>query len=207
MCFCNNNPPIADPCTEDCEMGQNSPNPFEGSTTIPICVNQTGTYTLKFYQNACANPNGPLLYTEVININEIGPHNYIFEQSNLNGTVGVVCYELTSSNCSTDIQKNMLVLSSLHDDDNVENRYRNNRNSDILSVYPNPTTGHTTIEMNHDEPMVSISILNAEGQVCLEKIVNMKNKSNIELNNLSNGIYLVYVKTINTTYIKKLIKQ
>ncbi len=70
--------------------------------------------------------------------------------------------------------------------------------SNDLIIYPNPTTGKFTIDISVFD---KIEILNTLGQVVIET-----KKQNIDIRNLSDGIYLVKVSLGNETISEKIIK-
>ena len=70
-----------------------------------------------------------------------------------------------------------------------------------LSIYPNPTQGNLLI--NTFEKIISISVCNIVGK---EVISNAKfNNYQLDLNQLSNGIYLIRISTENGKITKKII--
>jgi len=86
----------------------------------------------------------------------------------------------------------------------------NNQNSAINSVvYPNPTNGNAVVSVNlKDNEKLSVTVYNTIGQIV--KSINAEghigeNNVELNLNNLTSGIYLVNIKAGNATGTKKLI--
>ena len=71
-------------------------------------------------------------------------------------------------------------------------------------MYPNPTKGILNINLNSFNNSANIEIHNLLGQQVLSNVLTKRNNT-ISVNNLSKGIYLVIIKTNNTSTIKKLI--
>jgi hypothetical protein len=87
---------------------------------------------------------------------------------------------------------------------NIEN---NNR----YAVYPNPSKGSFTVKgiMNTDKP-VDIEITNALGQVIYHDVAITNNRElnkQITLNNISNGVYYLHLRTENESKALKITVQ
>jgi len=82
-------------------------------------------------------------------------------------------------------------------------------NVNAVDIYPNPANSNATIAIDlKEEGNVTVNIFNTIGQ--LVKTINTKgqlgeNKMNVDLTDLSSGIYMVKVNIGNTTSTKKLI--
>lgn len=76
--------------------------------------------------------------------------------------------------------------------------------TDIFSVYPNPTTGNFTIESKLG---LQYTIGNVNMQVVSEGKVKANEKKNIELRDCASGFYFIkMVATDGTSKVSKLIK-
>ena len=72
-----------------------------------------------------------------------------------------------------------------------------------IAIYPNPTTNNITIEI----PLQAvIEIYNMHMQL-IKTIVADSNKTNIEVSNLTSGLYLIKVKTDKGVAVKKFVKE
>ena len=69
-----------------------------------------------------------------------------------------------------------------------------------LNIYPNPTQGLVTLEA---EGMIEVSVYNTLGQCVLKKEV-AESQSVVDLQNLSEGLYLLRIKTENGTVSKRI---
>ena len=78
-----------------------------------------------------------------------------------------------------------------------------NNQLSVNSIYPNPTTGLFTIELNNAATVV---ITNALGQVVLNESLNFGNH-NVTLINQNNGVYFVKISANGKQQVVKLIKQ
>jgi len=72
-----------------------------------------------------------------------------------------------------------------------------------LEIYPNPANNYLTIELQQKS---EIEILNPHGQIIMTTN-NKDNKATINLENLSNGVYFLRVKTNKEVITKKIIKE
>ncbi len=81
----------------------------------------------------------------------------------------------------------------------------NNVNKLELSVFPNPTTGIFTLQINHYE-QGSLFISNALGQTIQQQSIT---SSRVELNlsEQASGVYFIRIKTAEGEAIQKLILQ
>ena len=71
-----------------------------------------------------------------------------------------------------------------------------------ISIYPNPSAGHITITLNHQE-VVSIKVIDALGKV-VEKIENIS-ADQMEVNIERSGLFFIQVNTPSTSIIEKVI--
>ena len=82
-----------------------------------------------------------------------------------------------------------------------------NDNNSSLSIYPNPSNGKFTIELNLNE-IVSINLVNALGE-SVYQITSVEVKDNftktIETGNLSEGVYYLKIEGVTTTINKKVV--
>ncbi|MBK9732617.1 MAG: T9SS type A sorting domain-containing protein [Chitinophagaceae bacterium] len=70
-----------------------------------------------------------------------------------------------------------------------------------ISVYPNPSTGFTTLAFNKlDQNDVSISVTNSIGRtvMTLNAVKVNNNKTDLDLSGMENGIYYVNIKSANS---------
>jgi len=77
-----------------------------------------------------------------------------------------------------------------------------------LSIYPNPTNGMFTIEMNDvKKDVYSIKISNVLGQKVFtnSQLVNGIYKENINLSTLKNGVYFIEIKNTTSTITERII--
>ncbi len=80
--------------------------------------------------------------------------------------------------------------------------------SDML-IFPNPTTGELKIEFNRDFGKSEIRVINIINEVVFESLTEIKTGKllNIDLNNISEGIYFLKIKTPEKEIIRKIIVQ
>ncbi|HKC69373.1 MAG TPA: phospholipase D-like domain-containing protein [Bacteroidia bacterium] len=82
----------------------------------------------------------------------------------------------------------------------------NNVNENDLQVYPNPFTSNITIHLENAGENVSVKIINQLGQLILKKDTYQTQDINLDLSDLSNGVYFVQVSWGGKQYTRKLIK-
>ncbi|OQX77140.1 MAG: hypothetical protein B6D61_07640, partial [Bacteroidetes bacterium 4484_249] len=78
--------------------------------------------------------------------------------------------------------------------------------SDIF-IFPNPTTGEFKVEFNSNYGLSEISIINLMSEVVFESVTEIITGKilEIDLNNISEGIYFLKIKTFEKEIIKKII--
>ena len=79
------------------------------------------------------------------------------------------------------------------------------QNSDI-ALYPNPANTQFSISINTPEQIVfNVEIKDIFGKTVKSKN-NLSNNANIDIRELSSGVYFVKIKTDNNEVVKKLIE-
>ncbi|MCB9173209.1 MAG: T9SS type A sorting domain-containing protein [Flavobacteriales bacterium] len=79
--------------------------------------------------------------------------------------------------------------------------------SSYFLVYPNPTTTHITIEFKQLFQQIYISILSIKGQEIKKFDFSSKSKFDLDLSELTNGIYYVKVNNGDSVFFTKIIKE
>ncbi|HEY5536702.1 MAG TPA: T9SS type A sorting domain-containing protein, partial [Ignavibacteria bacterium] len=74
-----------------------------------------------------------------------------------------------------------------------------------ISIYPNPAKDHLIIENNESLGQFDFEIVNSSGKIIYNSI--LLNKSVIDLNLFSSGIYLIRFRKDNSYYFLKFIKE
>ena len=75
-------------------------------------------------------------------------------------------------------------------------------NGTNVTLYPNPTTGQLTIEM---EGMTSVEVYNLVGQCLLHKTVS-EGIATIDMGDMQNGVYMVKVNAVSGSVMQKVVK-
>lgn len=104
-----------------------------------------------------------------------------------NGTVGWYLDEIYVYNCSVD-------LLSVQNFETLDKSIR---------IYPNPSNGIFNIQNNGNINLTSIEVIDINGRVIKS---NTSTFNQVDLNDVSNGIYFVKLKSNSTTITKKVIK-
>jgi len=76
----------------------------------------------------------------------------------------------------------------------------------ILTIYPNPSTGLITISLPVNSPQSHLSIQNSVGQEILQQTIS-NSKVQINIRNMPSGIYVVKVVLGNKVHTEKIIKE
>lgn len=150
-----------------------------------------------------------LLSNDLLNTNglTLGSDGMLYGVSYAGGTNGygtLVEYELTSGNLTVlknlDVSNGRALRSSpsLWDDSILSTNEPIGFNT--LKIYPNPTSNIITIE--HDD-IETIKVFNLSGTLILTK----HNTNNINVESLSEGIYLLSIKTKNGFFSSKFVKE
>ncbi len=99
----------------------------------------------------------------------------------------------SNDGCISDTS-NMIIISEI-DCSGIEEQ------SDLVTIYPNPTSNFITI--NTKDKINSIKIIDLMGKVVSIDL----NQNTIDLSNLANGVYTLVIATENKSYLKKVIKK
>ena len=78
--------------------------------------------------------------------------------------------------------------------------------SDKINLYPNPTSGKFSIDLENDSGLIELSIRDIYGRLGYSENVQNKNRINIELNQDA-GIYFLMLKSAEGILVQKIVKQ
>lgn len=112
--------------------------------------------------------------------------------------------------CSNDVFNNpnkcICITVSLVDKEEVRFFDELNLNTTIVSISPNPTKGNITISA--DQTIEKICVKNIEGQVVMNTLTDgtTRNKMDVNLSNLINGIYFIQLTIGSKTTVYKVVK-
>lgn len=81
----------------------------------------------------------------------------------------------------------------------------NNASKQGLAVYPNPVKNRLTLQTDNDA-IANIKIYHINGQLIYAQKTAGANNTNIEVSNLTNGVYFVYATLNNETVVNKFVK-
>ena len=76
---------------------------------------------------------------------------------------------------------------------------------DEINIYPNPSAGMITVTGNKLAGDVDVTIYDIRGQFCLQKTIH-KNKEDIDISSLQQGVYLVKALSKNNYSVRMIIK-
>jgi hypothetical protein len=80
-------------------------------------------------------------------------------------------------------------------------------NEELFKVYPNPSNGQLTIQINQFTGLLKIIVVDSNGRVVFtEKVENFNNSKAIDLTDLQSGFYVVKVISDQFNFSKKIIK-
>ncbi len=72
-----------------------------------------------------------------------------------------------------------------------------------LSIYPNPTTGEVTIEFRAiTTGTIGVQVFNPQGQLLRNQTFNTSNRLELNLNDLSSGVYFLAIRTNNAMAVR-----
>jgi len=114
--------------------------------------------------------------------------------ANVNGNYAV---EITENGCID--TSNCVNISTVGLFENI--------NSQLINIYPNPTTGYFTMEMGIASDNTEISIFNIHGKLISRQTINNSNITQLDLTNQPSGIYFTMVKLVNESFTVKIIKE
>lgn len=83
-----------------------------------------------------------------------------------------------------------------------------NKTIGTLRIYPNPSKGFSTLEIQETMKNLTIKIINLTGQVIYQKDNIIDSKNSIDLSNQAAGIYFVKIMSADKIYaVEKIVKQ
>lgn len=74
-----------------------------------------------------------------------------------------------------------------------------------FSIYPNPNNGNFTISPSHSKIPSTVTIFNQQGRIMVKK--EILGTSNISVDNLIKGVYLIQLNTGGLVEVKKMVKE
>jgi hypothetical protein len=72
------------------------------------------------------------------------------------------------------------------------------------SIYPNPTDGNLSIQLNENNSMSAISMHNMSGQLVMEKFISNANYVSLDLAEYARGIYTLTIQTDQGVIVKRM---
>lgn len=90
-----------------------------------------------------------------------------------------------------------------------DNNNNNNNELDLVSIYPNPAQNNIHITSSNPEALKQclVGIFNIQGAQIMEYQYQNKDIIKLDVTELSNGIYIIKMKTKKNIIVKKFIKQ
>ncbi len=80
------------------------------------------------------------------------------------------------------------------------------QNEDLISIYPNPTNGLVTINMNQYIGRVNIQVVDINGRIVSDmKNIDFNQQKEIDLSNFQSGVYLLKINSDSVNVTKKII--
>jgi hypothetical protein len=108
-------------------------------------------------------------------------------------------YSMTDINCCLSISCNQMGLES-------PSQIKQNNKKSIFSVFPNPIKNKITIEILPIEKESILIICNINGQELIRQNLT-QTETQLDINNLTSGIYFVKLITDKTVEVRKIIKE
>ena len=82
-----------------------------------------------------------------------------------------------------------------------------NETNNTVSIYPNPTSNIVTIDLNSIDNIENITLMDVQGKIVYQNKTINQSKIKIDLNNNSEGIYILKVQYANAIKTYKVIKK
>lgn len=108
------------------------------------------------------------------------------------------------------VQKIGLIAVNKLFPDTITSTFNLQNTTNNIQLYPNPAKEEVTIIINHADyisQQTTISVYDVMGNVVLRKEQSKTSNLKLQTSNLCKGIYLVEVKSNNSIYRSKLIKE
>ena len=81
-----------------------------------------------------------------------------------------------------------------------------NQNDITINVFPNPTSSIITIQSDVEFKDAELKIMNAMGEIQIQKLISNTNKIELDISTLANGIYIIEMQSNNHFCSKRIIK-
>lgn len=159
---------------------------MEVSLNTPFTYNNTDNLAILFFKNNGSTASG--------NLYKYGFVGRLATRRGNNATGITSATNLTTSDALPNLRLNFTNSTGIADA----------AESNLFSLYPNPTPGLFTIR--HQENISMVKVLDLTGKEVATKAFNT-NVASLDLANLPGGTYLVQVYTKNTVSVKRLIKE
>ncbi len=200
----------------------------DGSTSQTITVNLAGTYNVKVMVDECATSDTvvvsffPFPQADSITVTKTDDCTFDFGLANVTNTDSLkwyfgdnTAYVTTQTTPHVFVEEGQYqVTVTLYNECDSVTISRvvkcgtigvNNTELNPLKLYPNPTTDKFIIESNNESlKMNAIKIINALGQTVLVATPKNTLSYQLDISNLSNGLYTVIVTTDKKNYTHKL---
>lgn len=91
----------------------------------------------------------------------------------------------------------------------VTTGFFNTKSDQLINIYPNPTTGKVSISLSQPEDLATMELCSLDGSIIMKQTLNFSNsgKADIDVSNISQGIYMLHIIGKKNQGIVKLIKQ
>ncbi len=101
---------------------------------------------------------------------------------------------MASSPNTLELEKNTVAVPEITDDDAE------------IKIYPNPTTGHFTIDFMGKAVSAEIQVLNLQGRQVFQTEFDNQIKANIDISHLPGGMYIIVIKSQMSVVTERVIK-
>ena len=119
-------------------------------------------------------------------------------QSLIASQAGSYAVQITESLCTSTSDCYEIAMTEI-DENNMNQEFR---------AYPNPTKDNITIFMGGFSQYINVSVLDMQGQIVLEQIVeNGEDAIHLDLQDLKNGMYMIHLNTDKKDTILKILKE
>ena len=172
-------------------------------------IGYNASSTLYHNKYLIVNPSAPCDDPKVLT----GSHNWTSGADTKNDENTVIIHNDTIANIYLQAFANDFKTISTHSVSTTKNPCSGttgikpmDENESLLQVFPNPFTDVIDIRVEDAGEVLSVQISDQLGKVLLEKEWNQTNEMQLNLNELSAGIYFISVNSGNNRFIKKIIK-
>lgn len=172
------------------------------------CINNNLLFVNKLFGTKIWYTNGTKLGTKILDLfaNNLYQNESIYNLTNLGDKLFISSSFKDFDNFNSFGQE--IYVSNINSSIllNVQNIFNSNNSLNVI-IYPNPTSGIINISTEKSNLIQNIKLLSLDGKLIYKKDAIKNSNNKLNLDDLSKGIYILFIQTENGIITKKIIKK